>query len=415
MPDLSPDLSVYRSGLAGMGPGQLLSLVQSGRQLQTQQAVSDALRSTGGDPNAALTSLLQPGSPGFVNPETVEHLSRLGQYYTEQGASAIGSLYEKAISRAGANSDDFANTASILAGLHIPPAEIMELKRQAERPDGSLDAGALLRFWSYSHPGVPIPTVSTQLPSGVTGQVPATTAQFNALRGGGGFVPTNIPGAEAGGAAAPVVSSTQYGVAQKEAAEYQNDIQPLMKMHELATNLGPQGLGKSTELKTDLQNFLIASGGKKVLGADFDENKTYDYEELVKFTRRLADQVSAGGTDARLVQAVGGNPHVGMNQQPFLAVVRYLVAMRRMKQAQYSEYNATHTDPMTGQPNAGAFGPWSSEFLKQQDPRAYAFDLMGADNARALYSGLNKNPAAKARFEASRVLAEKHGLLEGGE
>ncbi len=277
------------------------------------------------------------------------------------------------------------------------------------RPDGkTLDPHGLLTAWSTISGGAALPMIGTQTPGGTTGQVPAIAAQYS------GFVPQNIPGAAEAGAAAPVTSSAQYGVAQKQAGDYQNEIQPLLKMHELGTELGEKGLGKSTGVVNDLKNFLIASGADKF--TDFDKNKTYEYQQLTKYSARLADQMSGGMTDARLIQAVGGNPNVGMNQQAFLPVLRYIIAMRRMQQVQYNEYAATHTDPTTGNINAGKFGPWSSEFLQQQDPRAYAFDLMGADNAAKLYKGLNGDgkEAQKARFNASKELAEKHGMGTGG-
>ncbi len=382
MADLSPNVSIYQhEGLGGMDLNSLMGLVSKGRELQTQQAVSDQLKQTGGDPNATLTNMLKPGSSGYVTPELVQHLSSLGQFYTENSAKALGALYAKAISKKGASSQDLDDTSAIMAGYHIPPNMITELRRQAERPDGSVNPDALLRFWNVAHPETPMPMVNVQTPGGVSGQMPAATAQYNA--GQGGFVPQTIPGAAESAAAAPVTSAAQFVTAQKNAETYQDDIQPLKHVHQLGTELGEQGLGKGTGVVNDLQNFLIASGADKY--TDFDKNKTYNYQELQKYVRRYADQVSQGGTDARLMQAVGGNPNVGMNQQPFLSVMRYIIAMRRMKQVQFNEYSASHQDPATGNVNAGQFGPWSSKFLQAQDPRAYAFDLMGPDKAAALY------------------------------
>ncbi len=73
MADLSPDLSVYhqQGGLGGMSLGDLMSLTRQSRELETQSAVSDAIRKSGGDLNAASQMLMKPGSPGFVTPGLV--------------------------------------------------------------------------------------------------------------------------------------------------------------------------------------------------------------------------------------------------------------------------------------------------------------------------------------------------------
>jgi hypothetical protein len=76
VPDLSPDTSIYQhEGLGGMTLPGLMSLVQSSRALQTQSAVSDAIRASGGDLNAASKMLMRPDAPGFMTPELAGQLA----------------------------------------------------------------------------------------------------------------------------------------------------------------------------------------------------------------------------------------------------------------------------------------------------------------------------------------------------
>ncbi len=427
MPDLMPDTSIYQQNKPP-DIGTLMGMIGQSRRLQTQQAISDALKGSvnpdTGLPDATAAGSALARSNAILGSDDFAHLQAMQKqqaetraFNTDQIGKAAAAFYNKQIAGQ-ATPEDWHNYQTQLAGYGIPPNQLAKITGMVISPDGKVTKNGAADVYSFATGGAPLPSVKMQTPGGTMGDYPAAAAQLFEHGGGPrGFVPTSIPGAAESGAAAPVTSSAQYAVAQKNAGNYTDEIQPLLKIHSLATELGEQGLGKGTGVVNDLKNFLIANGAEKMF-TDFDKDKAYKYQELTKYLARYADQMSAGGTDARLIQAVGGNPNVGMNQQPVTAVTRYIIAMRRMKQVQFNEYssNPANIDPATGNVNAGKFGQWSSRFLQNQDPRAYAFDLMGEDNANALYKELNskKTTAEKDRFKASLDLATKHGMGTGG-
>lgn len=391
----------------GLDLGALMGIAQRARELQTQSAVSDAMRASGGDPGAALKGLMQPGAPGFMTPQIASDFSKLGQYYAEQVGKGAGSLYAKAISKSGASAQDFDDFATRASRYGVPGDVLASARREVVRPDGSLDASKLANIYGTISGGQQLPQQNYQTAGGVSRTAPAQSFLYGGPRdqgaaGGMGSATTTIPGAAGAAEQTGGASGKMLATARDASANYTQEVYPLKATIKSLEELGPNATGPGSEALNRAKSVLVFLGADKALG--IDANKITDYQTANKYMIQWANTVSAAGTNDRLAAAIAGNPNMKMIQASNLVVAKSALALRRMQQAQLNEFE------QTGLPEKD-YARWAAQWNKTQDPRAYAIDIMGRDSADKMLKGMS--PQERQRFETSLGAARRAGLSEG--
>ncbi len=410
MADLSPDLSLYQQNRP-MGLDQLMGLVQQSRGLQSQQAVSDALRQSGGDPEKANQMLMQPGAPGFVDAHTITSLTQaaqaraqLGQWYMGQASTAIGSL----LSKPGATLDDWHKLRPLLEQYHVP-TNALDAVEAAAGKNGRLDHDSLTAVYNLATQNSGLPQGQTVKGAGYEATPPAGTQLY---RSGGATAPTSpsAPGASSvpsGGTAAPpsqdaaskaadevqrqysgygagggtVVnpsaavqdrwtnSAREYSGAAAASGQYPSDVTPMEKVIDLLKK-DPNLSGRGMEEFNNVKNFAHSVGILK----DADMDKVVDFETMKKYMANVPNTSSAGGTDSRLWQSIAGSPSPDKLGQTNLNVMRVMLGLRRMQQAGFNEFRRiSQQRPMPPE----YYSDWYSSWARKQDPMAYVWNTMG--------------------------------------
>ncbi len=423
MPDLSPDASLLiprqQAGLGNMDLGSLLGMAQRARELQTQSGISDALKAsvnpqTGQpDPTAAMGRLVKDPSV-YLGPEHItamthaqEAQTQLNHYYMGEAGKAVSSLIT---TPGGATVDQVTKLTPLLRSYGVPSSMITDVLSSVS-PDGKhIDQNRLatLRNWIADNGG--IDTRNVQTPGGRTVSMPTGSTFYGTDKGGApsgatppgaaaGTVTTAIPGAPEVGAK----SSLAFGEARDRSTGYTQEVYPLKAVIHALEEGGDRATGEGSEAYNTVNNFLHYAGIDKKFG--FDTTKqTVDYETARKYMIQWANTVSAAGTNDRLAAAIAGNPNMKMLQASNLVVSKAALALRRMQQVQYDEFAKTGQAP-------DKYADWAAQWNKQQDPRAYAFDVMGRDAADKMLKGMK--PGERAKFDASLSAARRSGLQEG--
>jgi hypothetical protein len=129
----------------------------------------------------------------------------------------------------------------------------------------------------------------------------------------------------------------------------------------------------------------------------------------------------AGGSDARMAEAISGNPNDSMSTRANRDLAKVLIGLERFRQAQYLGFsqaakNGEFGDAARTNPNLAAqnYGDWAAKFNTQYDPRAFAVDLMGgplSPEVWILYNSLGDQQ--QKRFASSLKFASQvPGLMQ---
>jgi hypothetical protein len=187
---------------------------------------------------------------------------------------------------------------------------------------------------------------------------------------------------------------------RERAATFTQEIQPLQKASEALERLGPQGTGPTTENLNYLRQAGIALG---IPGAQNWQNATTDYETAKKSLTQYVTANSQGqGTDQRLTAAFGGSPNMQMTQATALQLTNAALSLRRMEQAQHQAFERS------GQPPS-RYQQFVQNFNREQDPRAYGFDLMTRQQQQNLIQSLRGEERSK--FRRSLEAAAQAGII----
>lgn len=197
-------------------------------------------------------------------------------------------------------------------------------------------------------------------------------------------------------------SSAQYAADRQADAGYASDIVPLQKLLQLLpqTMTGP-GAETVSNLAKVAQTFGINLPGTAT--------QAQYYDELNKYATRLAkDSGAAPNSDAQLLASISSNPNVTMNNAAAQDVTKVMLALRRM---QHAGVVAAQNAGMDGQ--SQNYSTFKSQWGAQQDPRAYAVDLMSPEAKAALRKELAGDPAAAQKFAKSYQYAQQAQVLGG--
>lgn len=192
-------------------------------------------------------------------------------------------------------------------------------------------------------------------------------------------------------------SSDKYSADQQREANFQSDMLPLQKAYNGLKALGTTGTGPGTEQINDVKSFLVSQG---LIGPN-DDVKSFD--EVRKYTSQIARSAGDVGSDNRLAAAFSANPSVNISNAAAQDVLKSMISLRKLQNAQVSAFTASGQSP-------SQYQKWASQWSKTQDPVAYGFDMMEpAERAKYIQS---LSAPDKAKFVASLKTAVGLGLVQ---
>jgi len=155
------------------------------------------------------------------------------------------------------------------------------------------------------------------------------------------------------------------------ASNYRREVYPLEQAIPALERLGKTGTGPGTEEVNKIKSFLQSVGVPGI-----DVNKIKDFDEAHKY---LTDWVTANGdssTNDKLAAAFASNASTKISNAAAVDVAKAALALRRMKQAQLEEFEAS------GLPES-QYGKWAAKWNREQDPRVYGWDYMNDSQKKA--------------------------------
>lgn len=263
-------------------------------------------------------------------------------------------------------------------------------------------------------------SVPTGPPAVVPGAAaPEPAAGATGVPGAGGAPTTGLPL----GAATPIeASGQQYAEAQKAASTFGARVLPLRQAIDL---LSDTETGPGSQTANQFRSFLISMANQGLLPKSITPNAINQakFDELRKYMSNYITNIPfAAGSDAKMAEAISGNPNVELSSLANRDLARVMVGVERFRQAQYLGFTQAAEAGAFGEraktdPNYAAqhYGNWAAKFNTQYDIRAFGVDLMGGFQSPAvkkLYASL-PDDKAKQRFVSSMKFAYGvNGLME---
>lgn len=203
-----------------------------------------------------------------------------------------------------------------------------------------------------------------------------------------------------GTTAAQTASAELYGADRNAQTRYETNAVPLMGAYKALVSLGPKGTGQGKDVVAKLQNFLNAWGFPSG-----DVEQLANFEELQKYFSQNALSGSPG-TDNQMAAMFQASPNTDQSYQAAKALTASAIANQRYQAAQ------TRSFAQTGQPDY-AYADWAAnQFNRENDRRAYMFDLLSKSEQDKF---LEQLPDAEfQKFADSLVKARQLGLVTNG-
>ncbi len=390
MPDLQPDLSMYpKAGSSNMSLGDLLSIATHAQEYQGKQSMTDALKSSGGDPATALKSLLS--GPGFKDPGQVSAISQMGeaqialkQHQMNTAAAQVTRLLDLGpkVTR-----KDVAQVQPILAGLLGPQAaaEWVAKLTPPDVPDGA-PLAKYLQLQKNVLTGGQEPTAEVPGPAG-SQTVPAGRRSMALGTGQGGMPPTGLP--------------KEYEADLANAGTYTERTAPLVNVLSTLKKTGPHDFGPGTDELNTIKKLAGVAGVDKQLGIDLE--KADNYDRVKKALTDYTNRISEGGTDLKTLQTIDANPNITMQKATIQSLAKVNLSLEARRHAMTSEFGAAVD---RGEYAPSEYRRWKADFAQKYDPRAFAFPMMNEDAQRKLLKGMSAEERGK--FERSYAVAKKY-------
>jgi hypothetical protein len=417
-----------QSLLGGQNPLQLLAgiteLQQARQELNARQAIGNAyqkaMRPDGTiDLGAAQSQIASDPNAAFLAPQaTNDLLSQRGQIIANATAQfQLGSSQNKFLmdmlgtyaDKPDLNYNDVLNgVVSAARNSNIPSGVLIgTLSGMPQDPARLRDYLVNMRKAAIGSAGVSAPAPAVGY-TGAGAPVPGTTGQFieRYAPGAGAGAPGSMPAPGSSLTPPPPGSEASTQTMQADltrAGTYGQEIFPWQQALEKLQALGPGGTGPGSKGRQEFESFLYSLSPTISRWAGVDPSKLQNYAEAEKYLTQATQQRAAGfgaHTDMQLATAISGNPNVHINDLANTDVVKAAIALRRMEQAQTLE-----SSRFGGPSYTTAKAQWAA----QQDPRAFAIDMMSPPQIKNLQQTL-KGPA-RDRFNASLRSAINNGLI----
>ena len=210
-------------------------------------------------------------------------------------------------------------------------------------------------------------------------------------------------------------SAAQYVQDRAGASTFASRVLPLKQAIGLLseTNTGP-----GSETANYFRSVLVSAANQgllpKSLATSPSALQQATFDELKKYMAQyITGMPFAGGSDARMAEAVSGSPNVQMATLANKDVAKVLVGVERFRAAQVLAFDQAAQSGQLGaaakgNPNAasGQYATFATKFNQATDPRAFAYDLMAQpDRAKML---AKMTPEQRTKFATS--LKTAYGL-----
>ncbi len=433
-----PDTSIYQhAAQPQLDIGRLIGIAGAARQLQSQSAISQALKGTVNpqtgqpDPTAALGALVKDPSV-YLGPEDITQFthaqqaqSQQSQFYNEQIGKGAGALYAKAISKAGASESDFNTFATIARKMNIPASTLMDARKDIVRPDGKLDPTKLANWYSIISGGQQLPQQEYMTGEGQRKTAPAATFMTGGPtdQGGGlalGTASLSLPTGAGGSKEAAAGESVRLLSLGPQLANNRSMLETLGDLSDQATT-GPtsgaeQGINELAQ-RFGFKGITLTPGQ---LGATEEYGKIAATLQQQMATSGFGGLVGGHATDAFLQNSHSAMPNLDLSKLGRQGITHWLLgnndAMQTMA-GEWAKWIAQH-------PNMeGEFQHWMYNQLpsgmgqgfdiNRFDPRVFQYERMTPEE-KASFEGMIKGKGEMARFAKNVKAYEQKGWTGPG-
>lgn len=243
-----------------------------------------------------------------------------------------------------------------------------------------------------------VPHVVKTLP--ITQSQQPVTSPVGPRGGSAGFAPGVAEAAKETGAA----SGAQLAQERAASANFQRDVFPLAQAIPALQSLGTKGTGPGTETLNHIKSFIL-SNVPGVTEKNFEGlSDVATYDKAKKYLTDFVNQTGNSGTNDKLAAAFAGNPSVSISNAAAVDVAKSALALRRMKQAAYMEFESKNLPD-------DQFSKHFAKRINEIDPRAFGVDMMTPEAKAKLKTQLSKNKIEAERFEKSLELAHNLGFI----
>lgn len=221
------------------------------------------------------------------------------------------------------------------------------------------------------NPPIQLPSAPAAAPTRASRPAPAAAAPVAPKAAPQAVMAAPPPGeaeakTKAGGAGGAMLADERV-----RASNFRREVYPLEQAIPALERLGKTGTGPGTEEVNKIKSFLQSAGVPGI-----DVNKIKDFDEAHKY---LTDWVTANGdssTNDKLAAAFASNASTKISNAAAVDVAKAALSLRRMKQAQLEEFEAS------GLPES-QYGKWAAKWNREQDPRVYGWDYMNDSQKKA--------------------------------
>jgi hypothetical protein len=130
-------------------------------------------------------------------------------------------------------------------------------------------------------------------------------------------------------------------------------------------------------------------------GAQEGDLQQAKFEELKKYAAMAVNAMSPG-SDARLGEALAGNPGTHISNLSNQNVIRAMIGVERMKQAAFLDAQAQNVQPRD-------YADFMTGWQRTHDARAFITDMLGDDDAKKMVGGMKPDEYKTFRDTVSKV------------
>lgn len=195
-------------------------------------------------------------------------------------------------------------------------------------------------------------------------------------------------------------SGKDYAAALGRARNFQADLYPAQAALHALKELGPQAIGPGTETFNDLKRVIVTwlpNVDPKIV------NDVSNFDQLRKYLVQTARTSGNTGTNDQLAASFEGNPNVKMSTAGVDTVLKSIIALRRMENAQTILFDKQGLPP-------NEYSKWVAKNQNVFDPRAFGFPMMDKTAKEKLVKSLSK--AERQKFEYTLHFANEAKMIE---
>lgn len=397
MVDLKPDTSIYDRFSKGQNLNDLLGVAQKARALQSDQALSDALKESGGNVEQTQEKFLKSGAT--VYPEQLSGLQTLGGDMMKLQQARQDNAYAAVTWLRHIQDQD--QRAKLYANVVMPTLKAMKMPSNiinevgAHIPDdkflAAMESGLVNR-------GAMDPQErEVTLPSGQTAKVPRAAIIAGGQPGlpsGGHY--TSLPGGANESIAASQAAYKRGSAFQDEVFPYERALEKMQEMQANGETFGPGSHGRNVA-----EGFVQALSPPLAHVLGINPDKIANYSEVEKYlSQGLLSRSGQWGTHLadQFATSMAATPNVHITDLAGVPLVKAGLAVRTMDHVQ---------DWLAQRYGDANFTREGQRISPLMDPRAFGIKYMGDKEIQDFHKSLTGRDRLK--FNAN-VAA---GILSG--